>query len=245
MSNWITCWKKLLKITYETCANLVADKIIVTGKGACLMIGKMSKIKILHSLVSVVFLITVLGSSTVMAANNNGTFLVAKRSTTSPPGASSLCDKYRWACTSTGYRGVSGRTALQLAKSVNSQINRQTDQIEDQAQYGRQEYWSLPTALGGDCEDIVLLKKKKLLEKGVASETLLIATVLDLNRNSHAVLVLRTKQGDFVLDSLQDKVIPWRSTGYTFLKMQNPKSLRRWDAVLAGGLIKDRPTGSK
>ncbi len=209
------------------------------------MVGKMSKIKMACSFVSVVFSITVLGSSIVTAANNNGTFLLAKLSTTSPPGASNLCDKYRWACTSTGYRGVSGRAALHLAKSVNSQINRQTDQIEDQAQYGRQEYWALPTSRGGDCEDIVLLKKKKLLEKGVASETLLIATVLDLNRNSHAVLVLRTKQGDFVLDSLQDKIIPWRSTGYTFLKMQNPKSLRRWDAVLAGGLIKDRPTGSK
>jgi len=245
LSNWITCWKKLLKITYKIRVHLVADKIIATGKGACLMVGKMSKIKMACSFVSVVFSITVLGSSIVTAANNNGTFLLAKLSTTSPPGASNLCDKYRWACTSTGYRGVSGRAALHLAKSVNSQINRQTDQIEDQAQYGRQEYWALPTSRGGDCEDIVLLKKKKLLEKGVASETLLIATVLDLNRNSHAVLVLRTKQGDFVLDSLQDKIIPWRSTGYTFLKMQNPKSLRRWDAVLAGGLIKDRPTGSK
>jgi len=245
MSNWITCWRKLLKIMYKTCVHLVADRIIVTGKCACLMAGKMSKIKIVHSLVSVVFSITVLGSSTVMAASNNGTFLVAKRSTTSPPGASNLCDKYQWACTSTGYLEFSGRAALHLAKSVNSQINRQTDQIEDQAQYGRQEYWTLPTSRGGDCEDIVLLKKKILVEKGVASETLLIATVLDLNRNSHAVLVLRTKQGDFVLDSLRDKIIPWRSTGYTFLKMQNPKSLRRWDAVLAGGLIKDRPTGSK
>ena len=209
------------------------------------MVSKMSKIKIVHSLVSAIFSITVLGSSTVMAANNNGTFLIAKRVTTSPPGASGLCDKYQWACTSTGYPGVSGRAALHLAKSINSQVNRQTDQIEDRAQYGQQEYWTLPTSRGGDCEDMVLLKKKKLLEKGLASETLLIATVLDLNRNSHAVLVLRTKQGDFVLDSLRDKVVPWRSTGYTFLKMQNPKSLRRWDAVLAGGLIKDRPTGSK
>lgn len=208
------------------------------------MLGKISTIKIVRSLVIAVFSITVLGSSTVMAANNNA-FLIAKLATTSPPGASSLCEKYQWACTSTGYRGVSGGAALQLAKSVNSQINRQTHQIEDQAQYGQQEYWTLPTSRGGDCEDIVLLKKKKLLEKGLASETLLIATVLDLNRNSHAVLVLRTKQGDFVLDSLRNKVILWRSTGYTFLKMQNPKSLRRWDAVLAGGLIKDQPTGSK
>lgn len=217
MSNWITYWKTLLKITYKTCIHLFPA----------------------------LFSITALASSPVMAANTNSTFLIAKLATTSPPGASGLCNKYQWACTRTGYRGVSGRAALQLAKSINSRINRQTDQIEDRAQYGQQEYWTLPTSRGGDCEDIVLLKKKKLLEKGLASETLLIATVLDLDRNSHAVLVLRTEQGDFVLDSLRNKVIPWRSTGYTFLKMQNPKSLHKWDAVLAGGLIKDQPTGSK
>jgi len=91
---------------------------------------------------------------------------------------------------------------------------------------------------------LVLLKKKKLIQKGVASKNLLIATVLDLNRYSHAVLVLRTQKGDYVLDSLRSGVIPWTSTGYTFLKMQNPKSMYNWNAILAGGLIKDLPTAS-
>lgn len=244
MPNWNKRWKNILKITHEIYRHVAADKVAIVDKYAGSMLCKNPKAIIFHSLIFVIFSIVAFGSSTAMAANKGGTFMVALRSTTSPPGALNLCGKYRWACTNTGHHRMKSSTALNLAKSVNNKINRQVRQIEDIAQYGRKEYWTLPTARGGDCEDIVLLKKKKLLEKGLASEDLLIATVLDLNRNSHAVLVLRTQQGDYVLDSLRNRIIPWRSTGYTFLKMQNPKALGRWDAILAGGLIKDQPTGS-
>jgi predicted transglutaminase-like cysteine proteinase len=185
------------------------------------------------------------GFSPLQAANGNSAFLVPQRSISQPPGSLGLCSKYTWACAKTGQSKFHENAALRLAKAVNSKVNRRTRQIGDRAQYGREEYWNLPTSRGGDCEDLVLLKKKLLVEAGMTSERLLISTVLDRKMNSHAVLVFRTKRGDFILDSLTSKILSWKDTGYTFLKMQNPASLGDWDAVLAGGVIKDRPTASK
>ena len=86
-------------------------------------------------------------------------------------------------------------------------------------------------------EDLVLLKKLRLIEAGVPASSLLMATVLDLRGARHAVLVLRTSGGDLVLDSLQDRIKHWVDTRYTFLKLQNPQSPGSWDAIFAGGRI--------
>ncbi|WP_298912350.1 transglutaminase-like cysteine peptidase [uncultured Roseobacter sp.] len=178
-------------------------------------------------------------------ASSSSKFLVPQKSINAPAGFTGICAKYNWVCAQSASSNLSANETLRLAKAINRQVNRQVRQIDDQAQYGREELWTLPTARGGDCEDLVLLKKKMLLERGVPSEDLLIATVLDHKLRSHAVLVLRTASGDLVLDSLKNKIVPWKQTGYTFLKLQNPNSLNQWQAVLAGGVIKDRPTASR
>ena len=140
---------------------------------------------------------------------------------------------------------MSTDTLLRLAATVNTKVNRQTPAVEDLRQYGQEEYWSLPSRRGGDCEDFALLKKKILIsEYGVPGHQLLMATVLDHRLQRHAVLVLRTSRGDFVLDNLDNKIRHWTQTRYTFLKLQNPNSLDKWVAVLAGGIITDRPTGA-
>lgn len=182
----------------------------------------------------------------VAAAGNGGSaFLVAQKPVKAPSGFNGLCARYDWVCSTSGTGSTLTSKQLELAKSVNRAVNKEVREIEDLRQYGKEEYWALPSYRGGDCEDLVLLKKKILVERGVPSKLLLIATVLDRKLNSHAVLVLRTKSGDLVLDNLTNKVKPWKETGYTFLKLQNPKSLSRWDAVLAGGVISDRPTASR
>ncbi|MEP1611735.1 MAG: transglutaminase-like cysteine peptidase [Roseobacter sp.] len=190
-------------------------------------------------------IIATVGFVPASQASQSGAFLVPQKAIHAPSGAVGLCNKYSWACKASASASFSGSEKLTLARKVNSSVNRQVRQIEDRDQYGREEHWALPTRRGGDCEDLVLLKKKMLLEQGVPSSALLISTVLDKKMRSHAVLVLRTSKGDMILDSLTDKILPWKKTGYTFLKLQNPKSLSRWDAVLAGGVIKDRPTASR
>ncbi len=155
-----------------------------------------------------------------------------------PEGFAGICDRYRWACARGGTGGLAGAQAVRVAKAINAAVNRTTRAISDRRQYGTEEVWALPTAAGGDCEDIVLLKKMKLIGEGVAPDRLLIATVLDRRGGSHAVLVLRTEEeGDLVLDNLGNRVVPWTKTGYSFLRMQNPSSPRKWDAVFAGGMF--------
>lgn len=154
-----------------------------------------------------------------------------------PSGALTLCDTYDWACAPGGT--AMSREHIDLAHHVSRSVNRRVREISDHAQYGRAEHWALPTARGGDCEDFALLKKRELIARGLPANRLLIASVFDKRRNSHAVLVLRTDTGDLILDNLTDRVVGWRETGYTFVRMQNPSDPRRWVAVLAGGFMSD------
>lgn len=173
------------------------------------------------------------------AAVAQDAFLAARMTVSAPAGANNLCGRYPWACqtTGTGTR-VSGQQ-LDLAIRLNRQINRQVSSISDQSQYSTAEHWSLPTARGGDCEDFALIKKKRLIEAGIDPQMLLVSTALDQNRNAHAVLVMRTSQGDFILDNLRDEVLHWRQTGYTFLRMQDPSNPSRWTAVIDGGILRN------
>ncbi len=166
--------------------------------------------------------------------------LKARQAIAAPAGSAGLCSSYGWACARSGRLNMTDAQAMRLARGVNSAINRQVRPVSDRAQYGVEERWTLPTQRGGDCEDVVLLKKKALVSQGVAPDRLLIATVLDRNRGSHAVLVLRTAAGDYVLDSLVGTIKPWRATGYSFLKMQDPASPSRWNAIFAGGIFSAR-----
>ena len=196
------------------------------------------------SAVLIAFSIVALGFSPAASAGTTVSFIAAKSTTTPPPGAVDLCRKYQWACINTNAPIQNAASVLQAAKLVNRFVNASVRLVNDSSQYGREEYWTLPSNTGGDCEDFVLLKKQLLIERGVNANDLMIATVLDLNRESHAVLVLRTERGDYVLDSQQSRVKTWRATGYTFLKMQNPNAMGKWNAILAGGLISGAPTGS-
>lgn len=181
-----------------------------------------------------------LAPATTTSAGQPPDFLVARQAIDAPAGASALCDRYDWACARGNGPKMSDTDAIRLARIVNSAVNRSTRPVSDRVQYGAEEIWALPSRRGGDCEDLALMKKKALIAEGVAPERLLIATVLDRNRGSHAVLVLRTAAGDYVLDTLVGKIKPWRATGYSFLKMQDPDAPTRWNAIFAGGIFSPR-----
>jgi predicted transglutaminase-like cysteine proteinase len=175
--------------------------------------------------------------SLAQSAALQAAYITARSAAVAPQGFAALCGRYSWLCAVSKTRGLPGAAGLALARRINIQVNRSTPEIEDSAQYGVRDYWALPTARGGDCEDIAMLKKERLVRAGYPAQDLMIATVLDRSRQNHAVLVARTRLGDFVLDNLRNTVLPWNSTGYTFITMQNPKAPHRWEAVLRGGLI--------
>jgi predicted transglutaminase-like cysteine proteinase len=223
---------------------------IIPVRAGCILDGTPQAVltikkRLVFGCIAMISFIGLSAFSPAFAGGGDGTFLVAQRAIAAPNGALGLCAKYRWACAPTAQAPMSQSGLMRLAAAVNTKVNRRTRAIADQTQYEREEYWTLPTARGGDCEDFALLKKKTLIEHGVASENLLIATVLDRRLGSHAVLVLRTPKGDVVLDNLNKDIRPWKKTGYTFLKLQNPAAQGRWDAVLAGGIIKERPTATR
>lgn len=170
-------------------------------------------------------------------AGGSQSYLSFTQNVDAPEGFAGVCARYTWACAQSGRGTPSAGAAIAVAQRVNSSVNRTTREIADSVQYGREEYWALPTGRGGDCEDFALAKKRDLIGQGIAPERLLIATVLDRARKPHAVLVLRTDAGDFVLDNLTDRILGWRETGYTFLRMQNPDAPGRWSAILAGGIL--------
>ena len=156
--------------------------------------------------------------------------------TTPPPsGARSLCREYSWACATSGSIKLSREQELRIVKAVNRRVNRSTRSVSDRSQYRTKEKWSLPSRRGGDCEDFALLKKRDLVKMGLDPSKLLLATVLDTRRNSHAVLVYRSSYGDLVLDNLTDRIKPWKATRYLFLRMQDPRRPENWVGVFRRG----------
>lgn len=194
-------------------------------------------IRHLRKLVGATLVVLAASTGAAAAPKPSGAHLVAVKPIAAPRGSGDLCDRYDWACARPAAARVAAGQALALAKAVNTSVNATVREVSDRRQYGREDVWALPTATGGDCEDFALAKKKRLIEAGLPPASLLIATALDRKRNPHAVLVLRTGAGDYVLDNLTGRVLPWRETGYSFLMMQNPEAPRLWDAILAGGIF--------
>lgn len=114
-----------------------------------------------------------------------------------------------------------------LVRMVNAFVNGAIAPITDDTLYGTPEYWTIP-ADAGDCEDIVLLKKKILQQKGLPPEALRITVVLDEQGEGHAVLTLVTTKGDFILDNRRNDIRSWSATNYTMLKRQSATDPRKW-----------------
>ncbi|MXN63585.1 hypothetical protein GR183_01600 [Stappia sp. GBMRC 2046] len=171
--------------------------------------------------------------------------LKIQKSAKAPKGFAAVCGRYRWACSSRGGK-VSDSRKLQLARKINSSVNRSVRSATDAALYGREEFWTLPRKGRGDCEDYSLLKMKQLIEAGVPARDLMLATVLTGSAQHHVVLVLRTGEGDYFLDNLRGSLRTWERSGYTVVKMQNPRRKSSWGLVLKGPLAAsaDTKTGS-
>ena len=118
---------------------------------------------------------------------------------------------------------------------VNKLVNDTVKPITDIDHWGTIEKWSYPTDGYGDCEDYVLLKRKMLIDAGWPQESLLITVVRDRNGEGHAVLTVTTDKGDFVLDNENSGIVPWRDTGYRYIKRQSQTNPNQWVSIGAPG----------
>ncbi|HWB44156.1 MAG TPA: transglutaminase-like cysteine peptidase [Hyphomicrobiaceae bacterium] len=111
--------------------------------------------------------------------------------------------------------------------AINRKVNRDIEPATDMEIYGVAEYWTIPT-MRGDCEDYALLKRKLLMARGWPASALLMTVVRDEKGEGHAVLTVRTVQGDFILDNKNNDVKLWSQTGYQYVMRQSYLDPRIW-----------------
>lgn len=158
--------------------------------------------------------------------------------TSQPIGHYEFCQSYRSECRA-GARNAPAKVTefgWSVVRQINAGVNRDITPMTDKELHGRDEYWSYPDG-AGDCEDFVLLKRKKLMEKGFAAGDLLITVVRKPDGEGHAVLTLRTTQGDYVLDNLNNEVKLWTQTPYRYLKRQASFHAGRWVSIENGDAV--------
>lgn len=117
--------------------------------------------------------------------------------------------------------------------SVNRRVNARIRPITDQAHWGVVDRWDFPDDGFGDCEDYQLLKRRMLVERGLPRRALRMTVVIDDIGEGHAVLMVRTDRGDYILDNKTGAVLNWRSTGYAFIKREGQDS-ERWVSLNGG-----------
>lgn len=121
-----------------------------------------------------------------------------------------------------------------LLDSVNRNVNNSITQVTDMDGFGVTENWRIPSLTSfisdiGDCEDFALAKRKVLIERyGFNRNALSMSVLRRPEGDIHAVLMVRTSYGDYVLDNLEPNVLPWHKTGYTWLKKQEFGKPNTW-----------------
>jgi predicted transglutaminase-like cysteine proteinase len=104
---------------------------------------------------------------------------------------------------------------------VNREVNASVRPLTDQEHWNVVDRWDFAEDGAGDCEDYQLLKRRKLMELGLPRRAMPMTVVLDERNEGHAVLMLRTDRGDFILDNKRDEVLSWQRTGYVYVKRES------------------------
>jgi predicted transglutaminase-like cysteine proteinase len=148
-----------------------------------------------------------------------------------PPGFVSFCVRHPDQCDAPP--GGSNSIALtddrwRTIRDVNHEMNESIRPEDDETHYGRPEYWEIPTDGYGDCEDYALAKRKALIDRGFPELALRIAIVITPENERHAVLLVETDKGQYVLDNLIDAVLERRQSDYVWIEEQDAHDPRAW-----------------
>ncbi len=175
-------------------------------------------------------------AASAMAEIKGSPSMVTGGITSQPIGHYEFCQKYSDECNIRNKMTPPPRVTEYgwgVIREINTSVNTTIVAMTDQEIYGKDEVWEYPTT-AGDCEDFVLLKRKKLIERGFSVADLLITVVRKPDGEGHAVLTLRTTDGDYILDNLTDDVKLWTDTNYTYLKRQASFNTGRWVSIEDG-----------
>lgn len=134
-----------------------------------------------------------------------------------------FCRKYASECqvnTNEADRVEMTPALWKMIVGMNHKINREIEPVTDTDHWGVVDRWDLAEDGRGDCEEYVLVKRKKLAQAGIPRRAMLVTVVIDEENAGHAVLMIRTDRGDFILDNKRNSVLPWQQTGYVYVKRE-------------------------
>jgi len=139
-----------------------------------------------------------------------------------PLGYQLMCLKTPSECKGGGSASVKATTDImgQLT-SVNSKVNRSIQPRNDSSA----DVWSVNVS-SGDCEDFALTKRRALIKAGLPASSLRIAYVKTRRGEDHAILVVKTSKGDYVLDNLHSSVRPLSQTGYRIISQSGANPMK-------------------
>jgi predicted transglutaminase-like cysteine proteinase len=118
---------------------------------------------------------------------------------------------------------------LQQLYEINKYVNDRVIWISDAELYGATERWAYPLDRG-DCEDMVLLKRRLLAKAGWPLGALLITIVEERGQEKtrHAVLTVRSDRGEMILDNQTPEILFWYETSYRYLSRQSAADPNVW-----------------
>lgn len=107
----------------------------------------------------------------------------------------------------------------QLAYDVQAAVNK-LPYKSDTELYGRPDLWTMLSARGGDCEDFALAKRAKLFGHGATEDDVHLALCWTEAEEFHAVLIVNTDKGDYVLDNRHAEPMAKQDLGYRWHSIQ-------------------------
>ena len=163
-------------------------------------------------------------------AQDHRPYTVPIESAQTPKQWLAFCQHHRDDCQADPAVAAVKLTALAWGKldTINRLVNGSVTPRTDQAHWQEEDRWDYPDDGYGDCEDYALLKRRLLIDAGLPAGALMLTVVWTKQKTGHAVLLVRTDKGEFVLDSENPQISHWTETGYRFVKRQRAGHPDEW-----------------
>ncbi len=115
------------------------------------------------------------------------------------------------------FKKSSKTETLKALNTINRLVNTSVFFSLDEINYDKEEAWTLPTNGYGDCEDNALQKRLLLKLIEIPKGAMSMATAFHRDKfYAHAILLVETQFGTYVLDQDSDQVLLWHETPYIF-----------------------------
>ncbi|NGO64172.1 transglutaminase-like cysteine peptidase [Rhizobium daejeonense] len=122
--------------------------------------------------------------------------------------------------------GLSASVAVDIA-SINRSVNHRIAPRNDR---NGLDVWTLSPRYG-DCDDYAVTKRRKLIEAGLPARSVRLAIGRTPNGQGHAVVVVRTRTADLVLDNRSDAIKRVNEVDLVWIKMESADNPKWWYAL--------------